>query len=148
MDTCLFKPISLEDLRVQLASVVSSSVSAPTEEERLEPSDKIDLANLEQLTRGDSASIKSLLGDLVSSNEDDMSRLLQLFTRHDLPALADLAHRVKGGARIIKAQWLIHCCENLEEACKGLDSAQLTEAVDQLHQAMERLEQRLQHCLD
>ncbi len=147
MDACLFKPISLEDMRARLASVTSNTVPVPTEEERLEPSDEIDLTRLEQLTRGDSASIKSLLGDLASSNEDDMSRLLQLFTRHDLPGLADLAHRVKGGARIIKAQWLIQCCENLEEACNGPDSAQLTEAVDQLQQAMERLEQRLQHYL-
>ncbi|NWB64595.1 Hpt domain-containing protein, partial [Pseudomonas sp. F1002] len=107
----------------------------------------IDLTSLEQLSRGDAASIKSLLQDLATSNQQDMSRLMQLFTQHDLPGLGDLAHRVKGGARIIKARRLIHTCEELETACKGLNSALLTEAVDNLQQAMEQLDQRLEEYL-
>ena len=144
MDGCLFKPISLQDLSACLASVAPDTVPVPTLEERREPTDAIDLDNLEQLTRGDRAVLRSLLGDLASSNEEDMSRLLKLFTRHDVNGLADLAHRVKGGARIIKAQALIHCCERLEAACKGFDEAQLTAAVDQLQQAMERLGETLE----
>ncbi|MNG18885.1 Hpt domain protein [compost metagenome] len=73
-----------------------------------------------------------------------MSRLLKLFSRHDVNGLADLAHRVKGGARIIKAQGLILCCERLEAACEGFDEAQLTAAVDALQQAMERLGETLE----
>lgn len=148
MDGCLFKPISLRDLGARLASVAPDTVPVPTEEERCESGDAIDLTNLEQLTRGDEALIKSLLGDLASSNDEDMSRLLNLFTRHDLPALADLAHRVKGGARIIKAQGLIHCCESLEAACEGFDAEQLTAAVDALQQAMERLAETLEQLAD
>lgn len=148
MDDCLFKPISLEDLSARLSSVAPETapetVSVPTGENLLGDEEDIDLTSLEQLTRGDPASIKSLLRDLVSSNEEDMARLMQLFTQHDLPGLADLAHRVKGGARIIKAANLIHCCETLEQACNGLDSAVLTEAVDALHQVMEKLAQRLE----
>ncbi|WP_371923011.1 Hpt domain-containing protein [Pseudomonas sp. MYb60] len=103
----------------------------------------IDLTSLEQLSRGDTASLQSLLQDLAASNEQDMARLMQLFTQHDVTGLADLAHRVKGGARIIKAQRLIQACEALESACAGLNSAVLTEAVDGLQQAMEQLEQQL-----
>ncbi|WP_370656350.1 Hpt domain-containing protein, partial [Klebsiella pneumoniae] len=33
-----------------------------------------------------------------------------------MTGLSDLAHRVKGGARIIKAQRLIQACEGLETA--------------------------------
>ena len=62
---------------------------------------------------------------------------------HDMPGLANLAHRIKGGARIIKAQALIEACERLEAACNGVHPGQLTEAVDELHQAMERLAERL-----
>lgn len=143
MDDCLFKPISLKDLNTRLSSVAPDNVLVPTGEDRLR-GDDIDLTSLEQLTRGDQASINSLLRDLASSNEEDMARLMRLFTQHDLPGLADLAHRVKGGARIIKADGLIHCCEMLEEVCNGLDSAVLTEAVDALQQAMEKLAQRLE----
>ncbi|WP_095078852.1 transporter substrate-binding domain-containing protein [Pseudomonas sp. Irchel s3h17] len=144
MDGCLFKPISLRDLSARLMSVAPDTVPVPTEEERRAPADTIDLTSLEQLTRGDEALIKSLLGDLASSNEEDMSRLLSLFTRHDVSGLAELAHRVKGGARIIKAQGLIQCCERLESACEGVDGEQLTAAVDALQQAMERLADTLE----
>jgi two-component system sensor histidine kinase EvgS len=80
---------------------------------------------------------------LSASNDEDMARLMRLFTQHDVPGLANLAHRVKGGARIIKAHALIDACECLEAACEGVNPGQLTEAVDTLHQAMERLAQRL-----
>uniref|UniRef100_UPI00313E4050 ATP-binding protein n=1 Tax=Pseudomonas sp. TH31 TaxID=2796396 RepID=UPI00313E4050 len=147
MDDCLFKPISLKDLNARLATVAPNTVHVPTDVTGEPVDDDIDLTSLKQLTRGDEDSIKSLLGDLASSNADDMARLMRLFTQHDLPGLADLAHRVKGGARIIRAQGLILACEALETACNGLDSVVLTEAVDVLQQAMERLAERLQDYL-
>ncbi|PQZ91458.1 hybrid sensor histidine kinase/response regulator [Pseudomonas trivialis] len=140
MDDCLFKPISLQDLSACLASRVPDSAAPPP---RHTLAGDIDLTSLEQLSRGDTASLQSLLQDLAASNEQDMARLMQLFTQHDVTGLADLAHRVKGGARIIKAQRLIQACEALESACAGLNSAVLTEAVDGLQQAMEQLEQQL-----
>ncbi|MGH8361219.1 MAG: Hpt domain-containing protein, partial [Pseudomonas sp.] len=72
---------------------------------------------------------------------------MQLFTRHDLQGLADIAHRVKGGARIIKARVLIRCCEDLEAATRQADSMRLTETVDALHQQMEQLGERLERYL-
>lgn len=144
MDDCLFKPISLKDLSASLAGLATGQRSA---QPGFSPDEDIDLTSVEHLTGGDMTSIKSLLGALASSNEQDMARLMQLFTRHDLQGLADLAHRVKGGARIIKALGLIRCCEDLETACNGRDSAQLTKAVDALHQQMEQLSERLEHYL-
>nr|WP_256214660.1 transporter substrate-binding domain-containing protein [Pseudomonas sp. H1h] len=147
MDDCLFKPISLKDLNAQLAQVKPQPVQQATKSADTPLTDEIDLTSLEQLTRGDRASIKSLLGDLANSNDEDMARLMRLFTRNDLPGMADLAHRVKGGARIIQARALINACEHLETACNGLDPAQLTEAVDGLQQAMERLADQLEPLL-
>ncbi|WP_322846547.1 transporter substrate-binding domain-containing protein [Pseudomonas sp. B33.4] len=147
MDDCLFKPISLKDLNARLAQATPQPVADIAQAAVAASADDIDLSSLEQLTRGDPASIKSLLGDLASSNDDDMARLLRLFTQHDLPGLADLAHRVKGGARIIKADALIKACEQLEAACNGRDSNQLTVAVDALQQAMERLAEELEPLL-
>lgn len=147
MDDCLFKPISLDDLRVHLEHLMPVAVSASAEELHRPAIDGIDLTSLEHLSRGDAGAIKSLLQDLAASNEQDMARLIQLFTQHDLTGLGDLAHRIKGGARIIKAQRLIDCCEALELACNGLNSAVLTDAVDTLQQAMEQLELRLEAYL-
>jgi two-component system sensor histidine kinase EvgS len=106
-------------------------------------SNEIDLSSLEQLTRGDKASINSLIGDLSTANEEDMARLIQLFTKHDLNALSGLAHRVKGGARIIRAHRLIQCCEQLEVVCTGRDTSRLAEAVDELQREMEQLADKL-----
>ena len=138
MDDCLFKPISLGDLGARLASLIPSTGQVATP-----ATDDLDLGGLRQLTGGDAASIKRLLDDLASSNDEDMARLMRLFTQNDMPGLANLAHRIKGGARIIKAQALIEACERLEAACNGVHPGQLTEAVDELHQAMERLAERL-----
>jgi two-component system sensor histidine kinase EvgS len=60
-----------------------------------------------------------------------------------LPGLADLAHRIKGGARIIQAQRLIAACEALESACRGGDTPLLADAAADLHQAMEHLAEYL-----
>ena len=138
MDDCLFKPISLSDLSARLACVESwespmKSAVGPVVE------GDINLSSLQQLNRGDQTAIRKLLRNLASSNEEDMLRLIKLFGAHDLSGLSELAHRVKGGARIIKAGVLIQCCEQLEEVCRGDDNAALTEAVDALQQAMERL---------
>lgn len=139
MDDCLFKPISLRALSTRLAQLMPQSIPKPEDALATRPGGDIDLSSLAQLSRGDPASIKSLLTDLSQSNRADMAKLIRLFSAHDLPGLADLAHRVKGGARIIKAQSLIQACEALEVATEGLNSAVLTEAVDVMQQAMEQL---------
>ncbi|MBF6034386.1 transporter substrate-binding domain-containing protein [Pseudomonas sp. P155] len=147
MDDCLFKPISLKDLNLRLAAVVPRPRSPTEEHGEGAVTGDIDLGSLEQLTRGDPASINSLLSDLATSNAQDMAKLMRLFTQHDMPGLANLAHRVKGGARIIKAHSLIQACEALEVASEGLDTQVLTEAVDALQQSMERLAAQLDERL-
>ncbi|WP_027925474.1 MULTISPECIES: transporter substrate-binding domain-containing protein [Pseudomonas] len=141
MDDCLFKPIGLEELKACLEAVAPMERSE--EQTSVHGSNEIDLSSLEQLTRGDKASINSLIGDLSTANEEDMARLIQLFTKHDLNALSGLAHRVKGGARIIRAQRLIQCCEHLEVVCTGRDTSRLAEAVDELQREMEQLADKL-----
>jgi two-component system sensor histidine kinase EvgS len=140
MDDCLFKPIGLKELQARLGSL-----SAPPDEEGLVAlTDSFDLTSLEQLTGGDIVSIKKLLEELVSSNAGDKVRLMELFARHDVIGLADLAHRIKGGARIIQAQGLIAACEVLEDACRSADGVLLANAVGDLRQAMDFLTEQLE----
>ncbi|WP_277761068.1 transporter substrate-binding domain-containing protein [Pseudomonas sp. A34-9] len=148
MDDCLFKPISMKDLTARLSGVESVFDDAWEADGSLSLSDSIDLTSLEQLAHGDRTLVNNLLHDLASSNEEDLLRLLKLFSEHDLTGLSDLGHRVKGGARIIKAHWLIQCCEQLQTECNGHDAVRLTQAVDALHEAMEALAQRLEELID
>ncbi|WP_252091023.1 transporter substrate-binding domain-containing protein [Pseudomonas sp. MWU13-3659] len=136
MDDCLFKPVSLDELEARLLSV--EPWSSPEGDTLADcPVEHLELANIHRLAAGNMATVVSLLDDLLSSYHDDLGQLLKLFTRHDLPGLAAVAHRVKGGARIIAAMGLILCCDQLESACGRRDDALLTAAVDGLYAALE-----------
>ncbi|TWC12070.1 two-component system sensor histidine kinase EvgS [Pseudomonas sp. SJZ101] len=141
MDDCLFKPIGLKELQARLGSL-----STPPDEAGVVAStDNFDLTSLEQLTGGDIVSIKKLLEELVDTNASDKVRLIDLFSRHDVSGLADLAHRIKGGARIIQAQGLVAACEAVEDACRSADSVLLANAVGDLRQVMDLLTERLEN---
>ena len=62
----------------------------------------------------------------------------------DYQGLADLAHGIKGGGRLIQANKLIECCEQLEAVCQAGEPQRLTVAVDALHSSMEQLAEQLE----
>ena len=146
MDDCLFKPISLADLHARLRLIETSFVAPPIR--LVSAFDSIDLTGLDQLTGGDRLLMRRLLSDLAASNEDDSLRLIKLFGELDRHGLAELAHRIKGAAKIIKSERLIQCCEQLEAACKGEEDERLVKSVDDLQQTMEQLSGVLEGYLE
>lgn len=145
MDDCLFKPTSLADLHASLR-LVESTYFEP-QAVSVGDSDSVDLSGLEQLTGGDRSSMYRLIYDLAASNEEDSSRLLKLFGEQDRSGLGELAHRIKGAAKIIKSERLILCCERLEIACKGEKNEALVQSVDDLQGGMEQLAVTLESLL-
>lgn len=135
MDECLFKPLGLDSLTRALANC------QPQAQDQKAP--MFDLSHLEHLGGRDNAALKALLRDLRSSNRDDLKRLQAL--KDDAPALAELAHRVKGGARIVRAEALVALCEQVERCCHAqpLERAALSLAVRAMGDAMRRLERQL-----
>ncbi|MHC8366082.1 transporter substrate-binding domain-containing protein [Pseudomonas sp. ZT5P21] len=140
MDDCLFKPIRLADLSVWLASRFAGE-PVPVIETLAVP--EIDLSGLQQYVGDDHELITQLLRDVVMTNRTDRDELLEAHTNGDQQVLRTLAHRIKGGALMVRAVSLIECCEALERACSEGHAAQIDAAVDQLQQAMTRLDQRL-----
>ena len=136
MDGCLFKPTGLDDLRLALASRTAETVTD-------EASPAFDLNPLLMLTQGDNAALNELLLPLLDSLAEDRRRLSVLNGQGDIAKLHDLAHRVKGGARMVKAQVLITCCETLEDVCERRDSSGLGAAVEALDVAIEQLHHSL-----
>ncbi|MCY1560089.1 hypothetical protein D9M68_971870 [compost metagenome] len=59
--------------------------------------------------------------------------------------MLELAHRLKGAARVVKAAPLIAACVNLEQTCRAstLEPAALQETAEALRQAMLELERAL-----
>ncbi|MES2871059.1 MAG: transporter substrate-binding domain-containing protein [Pseudomonadota bacterium] len=139
MNQCLFKPISLKDLSVCLASFVPETLSAADIDGPSGEAGEIDMTYLKQLSQGDEALIHKLLAEMSNSNSQDLVRLVELFVNDDYQGLAALAHGVKGGAMLVQSTKLVECCERLEVACRAGDLQLVTSCVDALHSRMEQL---------
>ncbi|WP_432707751.1 transporter substrate-binding domain-containing protein [Pseudomonas fluorescens] len=135
MDGCLFKPTGLDDLRSALASR-SAELGPPQMQ-------AFDLSTLVALTGDDRPALIELLVPLLDSLETDRALLSQLSSQADFAKLHDLAHRAKGGARMVKAQGLVACCETLEAVCEQRDRLALGPAVDGVSEAIGILQQGL-----
>ncbi|OPA89757.1 hybrid sensor histidine kinase/response regulator [Pseudomonas fluorescens] len=132
MDGCLFKPAGLDDLRSALASLTTNPAT---------PEVKVafDLSTLIMLTEGDDAALTELLQTLLDSLKTDRALLPSLQRQGNFHALHDLAHRIKGGARMVKAEALIACCEVLEGVSVRQEHHALSEAADATGQALDDL---------
>ncbi|WP_422396280.1 transporter substrate-binding domain-containing protein [Pseudomonas trivialis] len=132
MDGCLFKPAGLEDLRSALAALTDQSPVAG-------PVVAVDLGALVSLTGDDRAALLELLAPLLDSLQADRVLLSTLHCELDFHALHDLAHRVKGGARMVRAQVLVACCDTLEVACLRQERDALDAAVEAVGVAIDNV---------
>ena len=137
MDDCLFKPLNLQGLGAALAA---SRSGAPANARTL------DISSLRRMTVCDPVALEGLLGELRSSNQRDLESLAAFGAGADLAALAALAHRIKGGARLIRAHRVISACEQVEFNCnaRALESGKLERQVEALQEALLQLEEELQ----
>ncbi|UVL00332.1 transporter substrate-binding domain-containing protein [Pseudomonas sp. B21-048] len=138
MDDCLFKPILLADLSAWLASRFASETPETLEEQ---PTPEMDLSGLEQYVGADRTLLDHLVRELIVTNRADRENLLQ--ARGNSYVLRDLAHRIKGSARMVRAARLIKSCEHLERVIDKADPAAVDEAIDQLQHAMSSLDKHL-----
>lgn len=135
MDDCLFKPISLKELNTRLTGIEPEETVTPTTSEH----DDIDISELLQSAKGNNAAVQKLLGYLASSTTSDLVLIAALLENKDRQGLAQLAHKIKGGGRMIHAQFLIIACEQLETACAQPDIDPILAAGQRLEQAMKKL---------
>ncbi|WP_082341432.1 transporter substrate-binding domain-containing protein [Pseudomonas sp. P1.31] len=142
MDGCLFKPITLHDLQQRLSGVEPPRQVPPLDDGE-DGHEEGDWGALLKLTGGNKQVARGLLIDLARSNKEDLALLETLQEPMDASALKDLAHRVKGGARIIKASRLMEACESLEFASINGERDQVTQAAAELAQAMTQLRENL-----
>jgi two-component system sensor histidine kinase EvgS len=87
--------------------------------------------------------VKELLAPLLDSLEADHGQLVNLQRKADFAGLHDLAHRTKGGAKMVKAHALMVCCEVLESVCERQARDELASAVDGMDEALAHLHHAL-----
>ncbi|MHC5350263.1 ATP-binding protein [Metapseudomonas furukawaii] len=149
MDDCLVKPIGLDVLEDRLRG---SGGGAPLAEVADAPPPGaegaltlFDLTPLAPLTGGDPGLIRNLLAELLETNRRDLEPLEALVDQGDAAALSELAHRLKGAGRVIRAAPLIEACMRLERACKVPEPllSEMRGAAEGLRQAMLELDAAL-----
>ncbi|NWL06010.1 transporter substrate-binding domain-containing protein [Pseudomonas hunanensis] len=119
MDECLFKPIGLRALKNHLPQVHPQQQS-PTPRHT-----GFDLAELRHLTQGDEQLTRHLLEQLSISVGEDLAALSALADDAPDEAVHTLAHRIKGGAKMIRVRAVVNDCEAIERAhAQGLPTVE------------------------
>jgi two-component system sensor histidine kinase EvgS len=138
MDDCLFKPLSLGALSLWVEGIEPSHATPA-----------FSLRGLKQLTGDNPMLNRRLLNELVSSNRQDLQTLLTLSSSGDRQALQDIAHKIKGAARIVQASRLIDSCEALEAAChEDFDREKVAGCCKSMECAMLELDDALLRQID
>ncbi|MGE8060073.1 transporter substrate-binding domain-containing protein [Pseudomonas sp. NPDC089547] len=117
MDECLFKPIGLRTLKAHLPQA-GTHVQPPR-------SSSFNLAELRHLTQDDEQLTRHLLEQLSISVAEDLAALRALAPEAPDETVRNLAHRIKGGAKMIRVRTVVRHCEAIEAAhAQGLPTVQ------------------------
>ena len=120
MDECLFKPIGLGTLKTHLPPA-GQGQQPPARQ-----GSGFNLGELRHLTQDDEQLTRHLLEQLSQSVAEDLAALRALATDAPDEAVRALAHRIKGGAKMLKVRTLVKDCEAIEQAHGlGLPTAEL-----------------------
>jgi len=119
MDGCLFKPIGLSDLRSLLDQVHSLQHLGC----QISGQSDLDICKLCKSTGVNPSSVILLLEQLYITNGEDISSLKNAIAEEDYKKQSDLVHRLKGAARIVSANAIVHLCEAVEHAILSNDTA-------------------------
>ncbi|MFB2668642.1 ATP-binding protein [Shewanella xiamenensis] len=109
MNDCLFKPISLEELKVKLDSFNTELSQTTLSNKAFMPE------TLLKLTGGNDSLFTQLLTELLSANESDLVELRVAVNENRFSDAKSIAHKIKGAAKIIAATELVSACEYLEQ---------------------------------
>lgn len=134
MDDCLFKPLTLTALSQRLEGIKPSACDPA-----------FSLQGLHLLTGGNPQLDQRLMSELLKSNRLDRQALQALSRSRDPQSFLDIAHKVKGAARIVQASRLIDSCEALEKVCHEMfQDDEVADCSKAMVRAMLELEQALQ----
>ena len=132
MDECLFKPIGLRTLKTHLPQ------AQPRQPPPAQHASGFDLGELRHLTQDDEQLTRHLLEQLSQSTSEDLAALRALGPDAPSEAVRALAHRIKGGAKMLRMRALVKACEAIEQAhARGLPTAELRLQLEHSLQALQ-----------
>ncbi|MCX9134878.1 ATP-binding protein, partial [Aeromonas veronii] len=114
MDDCLFKPVSLDEIKACLAA----HDHRPISNKQASPADVA--ARIDKVLGGLAANntdlMLPLIQEFIKATNDDIAMLSLASNDEDSRRFLDHLHRIKGGARIIGADRLVECCTEWERS--------------------------------
>ncbi|WP_423815352.1 transporter substrate-binding domain-containing protein [Pseudomonas koreensis] len=149
MNDCLIKPIGVDDLDARLLEhYVVDEADLPETKQLIStpgPLKLIDLAPLELMISSEPIKFRQILAELIKSNRNDCLLMKALLRNGEIENLVELAHRIKGAARVVKGEQLVECCRRLEVACQDskVSLVRLQQLVGQVEEAIVALEHAL-----
>jgi two-component system sensor histidine kinase EvgS len=151
MNDCLIKPIGLDELDARLLALQQDreiDIEYPLASSMLMAPDSlqlVDLGPIEVLIHSDPVKFHEILEALIKNNRRDCQLLKNLLDNHETDEIGELAHRIKGAARVVKGEQLVDSCRRLELVCaepQASDEA-LRQAVNDVEVAIMELERAL-----
>jgi two-component system sensor histidine kinase EvgS len=149
MNDCLIKPIGIDDLDARLLEhYLAEEIDQPAMKQLISIPDSfklVDLAPLELLISNEPIKFQQILDELIKSNRKDCQLMQELLQNGEIDNLVELAHRIKGAARVVKGEQLVECCRRLEAACQDskVEPRQLQQLVGEVEAAIVALEDAL-----
>ena len=142
MDDYMTKPVSMSVLAEKLSSWIrpgrdeeASGIIRRTAKPERGP---VDLSVLKQSVGSDPEVIRSLLASFQQTSVADHADLTKAVDGRDVDVVAEVAHRMKGAARMVGAAELADAAHAMETAARRADWPAVKQAEGSLRQALER----------
>jgi two-component system sensor histidine kinase EvgS len=123
MNSCLFKPCSINSLSAALSNASATPVPLPIAPEESDVDQQME------------DSLRTLM---IATLDEDLNQLAELRLPDDRPDIADLAHRIAGSLRIARRHDLAEACLLLEKQCRETPDLAQQPQVDSLYQDLRR----------
>jgi two-component system, NarL family, sensor histidine kinase EvgS len=149
MNDCLVKPVDLDQLRCFLLEHLDAipSLKAPLHIP-LSVKNNSDLQSiLASFSGGDRHIETAFLTTLLTTNQEDTLSLQHAIDSKNHKEAAALTHKIKGGAKLVRAETLIHHCEILERSLAKENTDKLGSELAGVIQSLDILNAQLQALL-
>jgi two-component system sensor histidine kinase EvgS len=142
MTDCMFKPVRLESLMEMIERVVQNEAIHPH-------SSPVPLRKVAQKAQHKPELMRELYDEVIKTNRQDIKALELACSQNNHPQIAQLTHRLIGGARMINAIALEKACLALQQlAVDHAHSAELAPCLQQVKKMVQALEIEISHHLD
>ena len=146
MNDMLCKPYSLESLRQMLLRWLPATILPETT--RALPTLNPDMIGRWQDLFGDEVLAKSMAREYLTSNRKDCHAMMNALSSSDSQELVEIAHRIKGAARMVGEHSLAEQAAQLESAARLKQLSELALLTQRVEEQMNNIERDMGLWLD